>query len=268
MGRPAFDSVEPFALTSVPLVVLLGVLRSVGDRLHEGIYLLDGQDRLQYANPAALRLLGVQRESQVRGREISALFRRVDREVEDRRYNILDDDGEAAAQLGVVVRTGCRRAAGPLRMTSSPAAVGGPFAVRDVADLSLDGEGLGCVVVRVISDASTSEMDAVVRELCHLLARVTRPEDMVVRIGADTVALFAYAHTLAGVKSVAERLTARGRREIHEEFRVGIALGGAGDTAATLVLDAQVDDYTTKPRMRGSVAARRSGAHQTSAMGY
>ena len=72
LGRPSFRSVEPFALTSIPLAVLLGVLRSMGDRLHEGLYLLDGQGRLQYANPAALRLLGVQRESQVCGREISA----------------------------------------------------------------------------------------------------------------------------------------------------------------------------------------------------
>lgn len=260
MGRPAFDSAEPFALTSIPLMVLVGVLRSVGDRLHEGFYLLDGQDRLQYANTAALRLLGVQRESQVRGRKISALFRRVDREVEDHRYNILDDDGTAAAQLGVVVRKGCRRAVGPVRMASPRSVGGGPFAVRDAADLDLDGGGLGCVVVRVVSDATESEVDTVARELCHLIARVARPEDMVVRIGGDTVALFAYAHTLAGLKSIAERITARGRREIHDEFRVGIALGGAGDTAATLVCDAQVDNYTTKPRMRGSVAARRSGA--------
>ncbi len=260
MGRPAIRSVEPFALTSIPLAVLLGVLRSVGDRLHEGIYLLDAQDRLQYANPAALRLLGVQRESQVRGREISALFRRVDHEVEDRRHNILDDGGAAAAQLGVVVRSGSRRAAGPVRMATSPAVVGGSFAVRDVADLDLDGHGLGCVVVRVISDAPEPEVDAVVRELCHLVARVTRPEDMVVRISGDTVALFAYARTLAGVKSIAERVTARGRREIREEFRVGIALGGGGDTASTLVRAAQVDDYTAKPLMRGRVAVHRSGA--------
>jgi len=191
LGRPAIHSLEPFALTSIPLVVLLGVLRSVGDRLHEGLYLLDAHDRLQYANPAALRLLGVQRESQVCGREISALFRRVDHEVEDRRYNILDDGGTSAAQLGVVVRSGSRRAAGPVRMASSPAAVGGPFAVRDVAGLDLEGAGLGCVVVRVISDAPDTEVDSVVRELCHLIARVTRPEDMVVRIGSDTVALFA-----------------------------------------------------------------------------
>jgi len=259
LGRPAFRSVEPFALTSIPLAVLLGVLRSMGDRLHEGLYLLDGQGRLQYANPAALRLLGVQRESQVCGREISALFRRIDHEVEDRRYNILDDDGQAVAKLGVVVRSGARRAAGPVRMASSPAVVGGSFAVREVEDLGLDGEGLGCVVVRVISDAPEPEVESVVRELCHLIARVTRPEDMVVRIDRDTVALFAYAHTLAGVKSIAERLTARGRREIQEEFRVGIALGGGGDTASTLVRDAQINDYTTKPLMRGRVAVHRSG---------
>jgi len=260
LGRPALHSVEPFELTSVPLAVLLGVLRSIGDRLHEGLYLLDAQDRLQYANPAALRLLGVRRESQVSGREISALFRRIDHEVEDRRYNILDEAGTAAAQLGIVVRSGSRPAAGPVRMARSPAVGDGPFAVRDVADLGLDGDGLGCVVVRVISDAPAPEVDAVVRDLCHLVARVTRPEDMVVRIAGDTVALFAYAHTLAGMKAIAERLTARGRREIQDEFRVGIALGGAGDTASTLVCDAQVVDYTTKPRMRGRVAARRSGA--------
>jgi hypothetical protein len=260
LGRSAFRPVEPFALTSVPLAVLLGVLRSVGDRLHEGLYLLDAQDRLQYANPAALRLLGVQRESQVCGREISALFRRIDDEVEDRRHNILDESGVAAAQLGVVVSSGSRRAAGPVRMASTAAVVGGPFAIRDVADLGLDGDGLGCVVVRVISDAPEAAVDSVVRDLCHLISRVTRPEDMVARIGSDTVALFAYARTLAGVKSIAERLTARGRREIHEEFRVGIALGGGGDTASTLVRTAQVDDYTAKPRMRGRVAMHRSGA--------
>lgn len=259
MGRPAMLSVEPLALASVPLVVLLGVLRSVGDRLHEGFYLLDGQDRLQYANPAALRLLGVQRESQVCGREMSALFRRIGDEVDDRRHNILDDEGAVVAQLGVVVRSGSRRTAGTARMASAPSVGGSSFELQDIAALDLDGDGLGCVVVRLISDAAECDVDAVVRDLCHLIARVTRPEDMVARIGDDTMVLFAYAHTLAGVKSIAERLTARGRREIPEEFRVGIALGGSGDTASTLVRNAQSNDYTTKPRMRGRVAAWRSG---------
>jgi len=230
----------------------------MGDRLHEGIYVLDGQDRLQYANPAALRILGAQRESQVREREISALWSRIDGEVEDRRYNILDEEGAAAARLGVVVRCRTRRAAGPTRMATSPSVGDGPFPVLDAAQLDLDGDALGCVVVRVISQA-TEEVDAGVRELCHLIARVTRPEDMVVRVGGDTVALFAYAGTLAGVKSIAERLTARGRREIREEFRVGIALGRAGDTAATLVRDAQISDYTTKPLMRCRGTMHRSG---------
>jgi len=180
--------------------------------------------------------------------------------VEDRRHNILDEDGEAAAQLGVVVSSESRRAAGPVRMASSAQAVGGTFAIRQVEDLELDGDGLGCVVVRVISAAPDAGVESVVRDLCHLTSRVTRPEDMVVRIGSDTVVLFAYAHTLAGVKSIAERITARGRREIREEFRVGIALGGGGDTAASLVRAAQVDDYTAKPLMRGLVAVQRSGA--------
>ena len=230
----------------------------MGDRLHEGIYVLDAQDRVQYANPAAQRLFGVQRESQVRGRDVGSLLRPVRNEVDDRRHNILDEHGTTAARLGVIVRSGRRPAPAP-RPGPAPSVGAAPFAIHDVASLELDGESLGCVVVRLVSEAPLDHIDGVARDLCHLISRVTRPEDMIVRIAPEAVALFAHVDSLAGVKAIAERLTARGRREIHEEFRVGIALGGAGDTAATLVDDAQVEDYTTKPLMRGRVAARRSG---------
>lgn len=259
MGVSALGSIEPFGLTSIPLPVLMGVLRAVGDRLHEGIYILDAQDRLRYANPAALRLFGLQRESQVRGREIGGLIRRLGDAVDDRRHNVLDEAGNAAAQLGLVVRTGSRPAPSTVRLSSSASLGGEAFGIQDVDTLDFDGDALGCVAVRVFSTAPTVEVEAVARDLGRLMARVTRPEDMVVRVRADTVVLFLHAKSLAGVKSIAERITARGRREIREEFRVGVALGGAGDTAATLVQDAQSDYYTTKPRMRGRVAPLRSG---------
>jgi GGDEF domain-containing protein len=145
-------------------------------------------------------------------------------------------------------------------MSTLPVVGNGPFAVTDIETLDLVGEGLGCVAVRVISSTTAAEVDRVVRELCHLTARVTRPEDLVLRTASDTVVLFAHVHTLAGVKAIAERVTARGRREICEEFRVGIALGGPGDTATTLLQQAQMSDYTSKPRMRGQAMVVRSGA--------
>ncbi len=259
MGQTALKDVEPFGLASIPLPVLLGVLRSMGDRLHEGLYVLDAEDRVQYANPVAQRLFGAQRESQVRGRDVGNLIRPVRDEVDDRRHNILDEHGSTAARLGVIVRAGRRPASAQPRSSSTPSVSAAPFAIHEVETLELNGESLGCVVVRLVSDAALEHIDAVARDLCHLVSRVTRPEDMIVRIAPESVALFAHVDSLAGVKSIAERLTARGRREIQEEFRVGIAMGSAGATAETLARDAQVADYTTKPWMRGRVTVRRSG---------
>ncbi|NIR61263.1 MAG: PAS domain-containing protein, partial [Gammaproteobacteria bacterium] len=228
-----------------------------GDRLHEGLYLLDAEGRLQYANPAALQILGVLRESQIRGRDPAALFRRIREEADDRRYGILDDEGRLAANLGVIVRRGAARPAGRAQLRLQAKARNQEFEVQGAEVLDFDCAALGCVAVRVVADAAAS--DEAVRDLAHVMTRVTRPEDLVVRTDTDTVSVFAQSNTLAGVKAIAERLTARGRREIAAEFRVGIALGGPGDSAATLLAAAQSCVYSTKPRLRGPVAVRRSG---------
>jgi PAS domain-containing protein len=255
LGFPATG--DPFGLASIPFSALLGVLRSLGDRLHEGLYLLDAEGRLQYANPAALQILGVLRESQIRGRDPAALFRRIREEADDRRYGILDDAGDLVASLGVMVRRGSARPAGRAELRLQAKARNQEFEVQGAEVLDFDCAALGCVAVRVVADDDAS--DDAVRDLAHVMTRVTRPEDLVVRTDTDTVSVFARSSTLAGVKAIAERLTARGRREIASEFRVGIALGGPGDNAATLLAAAQSCVYSTKPRLRGHVAVRRSG---------
>lgn len=243
-----------------------GLPRIVGELAQDsadGIFFLGPAHELVYANPAMIHMLGGRSFGALAKLDFEELLTEVDADCRHSRFRLENADGERVGYLGVIPRRG--RGDQPA-LEQGPARI--PIASRGALgtyeDLRLQAGLRGCVVFHVADldgkeRVSNDEIEETVRALGHLTARVTRPEDIVLRLDMTTLVLFAQVPSLAAVKAIAERVAALGRREIRSEFSIGIALAADGEEADALLDRADGMVYMTKPRLRSPVTARRSG---------
>lgn len=274
LERRAFpEAPSPFR-PPLPSAVL-----AMASQSDNGIYYLDRDRRLRWANPALLRMIGARDLSALDGRSFDDLWRRP----ADRRYFLrrLEEEGgvegferELMALDGALVRVwesrhahcdGGGRTLGYLGILVEAAAASrdgaGSPDTRDFAtgaygrdclerlerEMSLGEASWGCLVLTV--DFPPGAVDsAAVRALSHLVTRVTRPEDMLVGLAPDRLALFGRLGSKAALKAIAERIAARAGRETGHRVAIGLALHRPDES-----LDAMLERAGAIPYVRAKV---------------
>lgn len=262
--------------SSSPASGLPVTLCAVADHLSDGVYFTTVAGVLTYANEVCLRWLGIDAPEELAGQTIDDLWadaasraagyeeggaarRLTRREGDDLRLREFrvphhDDAGDCIGYFGILVR--------------EPGASGvtrdGPSRARATTDpplLEPTDPRRGCLVFEVDLEEGSPEANAS-RDLAHLIVRLTRPEDLVTELDDRRVVLFAEVASPAALKAIAERVVARGRREVDAAFHVGVAMRIDAEPALAAIERASRATYLRKRQLRGRVTGARSGPHR------
>jgi PAS domain-containing protein len=250
-------------------------LTAIGDHLSDGVYFATVAGVVTYANEVCLGWLGVDSPEDLAGFTIDELWadaasRDSSIEVDGRRRRLTrrdgpdlriceyrvpqyDVQGDCIGYFGVLVREPRAGAGGETpRVQPRP----------DVLPvLDSNDPRRGCLVFDIETEDGKAAVHAS-RDLAHLIVRLTRPEDLVTECGERRVVLFAEVGSVAALKAIAERVAARGRREIDAGFRVGVAMRGESESPEATVGRAERATYVQKRRLRGRVPVARSGPNR------
>lgn len=250
-------------------------LKRVAEHLHDGVYFATVAGVVVWANEACLELLGVSTAAELPGRTLEDLWldassRGADRAASDgsrivagatgddlrvTEYRVphYDGDGDCIGYLGVLVREDRAQPAGRSSGSDRLPEIAPALAAADPRR--------GCLVFQIDAAEDESTRNSC-RDLAHLIVRLTRPEDLVAEVDVDRVVLFAEVSSPAALKAIAERVVARGRREVSAAFSVGVAIRAEEESSAAAIERAATTTYLRKRRLRGRVAAARSGPHR------
>lgn len=258
------------------------VVLTMASQSENGIYYLDGDGRLCWANPALLRMIDARDVSALDGRVFDDLWRRpadrrnflrrleaqegidgFERElmaldgavvrVRESRHVHCDRGGRALGYLGILLEVATaagNEAESPGTRDFATGAYGRDCLPRLEREMQRSDESWGCLVLTLDSPHGAVN-SAVVRALSHLVTRVTRPDDVLVGLAADRLALFARVGTAASLKSIAERIAARAGRETGLRVAIGLAVHRPDED-----LDAMLERAGAVPYVRAKVVPR------------